>query len=57
MIRVPDRKIDPPEMPPPVCPVCGNECEKIYIDGNNDVVGCDECLRSVYACDIEVDGS
>ena len=34
---------EPVEEPVPVCPVCGAECEKLYMIGN-DVVGCDECM-------------
>ena len=28
----------------PICPVCGNECEKVYKDSYGEIVGCDECL-------------
>ena len=28
----------------PVCPVCGEPCDSIYFDRNNDVVGCENCL-------------
>lgn len=28
----------------PVCPVCGNECGKVYKDQYGEIVGCDECL-------------
>ena len=35
---------DPPRVD---CPVCGDECERIYVDMNGDVVGCDGCLRTM----------
>lgn len=28
----------------PVCPVCGEECERVYTNRYSDVVGCDVCL-------------
>lgn len=30
----------------PVCPVCHQECEEIFFDINDDVCGCDNCIRS-----------
>ena len=39
----------PPEKPQPVCPVCGQECGKVYMDFNRNVVGCDECLLEMDA--------
>lgn len=42
----------PPGMEPReyCCPVCGAECETIYQDSINQVVGCDVCLsaKDVY---------
>ncbi len=29
-----------------VCPVCGCECETVYTDPLNAVVGCDVCLEA-----------
>ena len=29
---------------PPVCPVCGEECETIYMDMYRNVFACDRCL-------------
>lgn len=29
----------------PVCPVCGQECEKMYTDTCGDVLGCDMCVK------------
>ena len=26
------------------CPVCGEECETIYLDRDGDAFGCDECV-------------
>ena len=38
----------------PICPVCGEECETIYKSKDYDIVGCDECIRSTDAWDVEV---
>ena len=32
-----------PPFDPPVCPICGEECETIYADMTGDVFGCDRC--------------
>lgn len=38
--------------PDPICPVCGKECETIYLDdGCINVVGCDNCIRTMDAYD------
>ena len=35
-----------------ICPVCGKECETIYLDdGCLNVVGCDNCIRTMDAYD------
>lgn len=39
----------PPEDDPVYCPVCGEECDKVVINENNEVIGCDQCLRIEYA--------
>lgn len=36
--------------PDPVCPVCGKECEDLYLAGG-DVIGCENCLERVDAAD------
>lgn len=36
----------------PRCPVCGEECETIYKDRERDIVGCDNCLNSVDAWEV-----
>lgn len=33
------------------CPICGRRCEDIYLDLNNDPVGCDCCIRIKDAFD------
>jgi len=33
-----------PEPRVPVCPVCGEECGKIVVNENHEVLGCDNCL-------------
>ena len=40
-----------PEAPAPVCPVCGEEAETLYVDIDGDVLGCDCCLKAVDAYD------
>lgn len=37
----------------PHCPVCGSECETIYKDIHGDVFGCEECVSTRNAWDIE----
>lgn len=27
----------------PVCPICDQTCETIYISADNEIVGCDQC--------------
>ena len=34
------------------CPVCGAECETVYIDEDDQVVGCDCCIRAKDVYDI-----
>ena len=29
----------------PICPVCGQECERIYRDSYGNIFGCDECVE------------
>lgn len=28
----------------PICPICGEECEDVYYNIDNEIVGCDQCL-------------
>lgn len=39
----------PKEKPMHTCPVCGMECETLYLGLNKEVVGCDECISTVPA--------
>ena len=35
---------------PPVCPVCGEECETLYEDRDTSYInGCNKCIREVDA--------
>ncbi len=44
--------LDPPDLPPmPRCPVCGEECEEVYVDIDCHVVGCDCCMEVYNAID------
>lgn len=37
-------------IPPVHCPVCGKECETVYIDRlSREAVGCDCCIESLTA--------
>ena len=39
---------------PPKCPLCGRNCETVYIDrSNGEAIGCDKCIRSVDAWDYQ----
>ena len=37
----------------PRCPICGAECETIYRDKDGDIFGCDECVDTKDAWDVE----
>ena len=37
----------------PHCPVCGAECEEIYMDENDDIFACDECVKTKNAWEVE----
>ena len=41
----------PYDTPEVLCPICGKECETIYTDDNDDVVGCDRCIHQEDAID------
>lgn len=64
MVQIPDDPIIhsleqyglPPiqrDMREPICPVCGSECSTIYKDACNEIVGCDECISTHDAVDID----
>ncbi len=37
----------------PRCPVCGDECETVYRNKNYEIVGCDCCVRTDEAWEVE----
>lgn len=37
----------------PRCPVCGSECETIYKDRDYEIVGCDVCMNTADAWEVE----
>ena len=38
----------------PTCPVCGSLCDTLYLQGvAREVVGCEQCIRSVDAWECE----
>ena len=34
------------------CPMCGSECETVYIDEDDQIIGCDCCIRAKDVYDI-----
>ena len=44
---IPDYRPEPPAWDDyiPCCPVCGAECDTVYLDMNDDIVGCDRCIN------------
>ena len=48
---IPDYRPEPPDWDDfvPVCPVCGEECDTVYLDMDGEVAGCDQCIRMVDA--------
>lgn len=39
--------------PDPVCPICGKECETIYMDKDGTEVGCDRCIQTQDALEYQ----
>ena len=37
----------------PHCPICGSECEEIYMNEDGDIFACDECLKTKSAWFVE----
>ena len=37
----------------PICPVCHSYCSTIYKNACNEIVGCDECISTHDAVDID----
>ncbi len=42
-----DYRLEPPDWDDyiPYCPVCGEECDTVYVDMYDDIVGCDRCMN------------
>lgn len=36
----------------PICPLCGEECCVIYYDSDDNLVGCNECIRTKEAWEV-----
>lgn len=36
----------------PICPVCGEEADTFYKNKDGEIVGCDECIRTVSAFEV-----
>ena len=43
---IPDYQLEPPVKKEfiPICPVCGKECDTVYLDFEGEVAGCDRCV-------------
>ncbi len=41
-----DYRLDPPNGGEfiPRCPICGRECDTLYLDENREVFGCEQCI-------------
>lgn len=37
----------------PICPICGAECETLYMDRDGEVFACDECVDTQDAWEAE----
>ena len=37
----------------PTCPVCGKECDTIYMDEYGEIWACDECVQKKSAWECE----
>lgn len=55
MERVPERPLEPPVEweREPVCPICGAVCEKIFFLKTGWLGGCDQCVTTENAIDVE----
>ena len=48
--QIKDYRPEPPESPePPACPVCGSTTYQDVYEGEDGIVGCDECVRWLSA--------
>ena len=48
-----DYRLEPPAWDDfiPICPVCGEECDTVYLDIDDEAVGCDQCVTLEDAYD------
>lgn len=46
---------DAPEYDVPHCPVCGQECEILYRNRYGEIIGCDDCIESIDAWEVQND--
>lgn len=42
-----------PEYIGPHCPVCGAVCEQVYCNNDDEVFGCDVCVKTMDAWDVD----
>ena len=48
---------EPPAERRHTCPVCGEDCEHIFVNSENEVCGCDQCGRWMFIDDFEEEES
>lgn len=53
-LNVSDYPEPPAEKPMSRCPVCGEECEKYYVQ-DFEILGCEHCITQEYADEYEVE--
>lgn len=46
---------DIPDIPMPICPICQNECNDLYLTEEKMVIGCECCITKVDAWDYDPD--
>ena len=53
-----DYRLEPPAWDEyiPVCPVCGEECDTVYMDYEGEVAGCDRCTHLANAYEYLYEG-
>lgn len=55
--NIPEPSLDPPDLlerEDTRCPVCGGLCEEFYKNKNNDIIGCECCIKRVDAWEEEI---
>ena len=53
---IPEPPVEPPYEPLPICPICWEESDTLYIDKFGAIVGCGNCINAKPAWEIEPEG-